>query len=280
MKKYLLIWILTFLVVGFEYYALSSHPEISILNRLQHKGFIDKNLEISVTPGRIVSLWMGWIGLGLMTIMNLYSMRKRFSFMQNWGKLSDWLNFHIFCGLLGPTLIMFHSNLKVRGIVSISFWSMVISFTSGIIGRYFYVQMIKEKNFFESEAEKKEILLNKVLEIHKINTTEDEKKLFKTSALRFVGVPSVSDFSNPFLALSYAVMGDIRLLFKNPVRGKTWPMKTEYILADYALNKRKAIFLAPFQRLLGYWHAFHFPFAIFMYVVAAIHVAAALILGV
>lgn len=284
MKKYTLTWLLLLTIVGLEYYSLNFIPQWSLLLKLQSKGYINSAHEISPLPGRIVSLWLGWIGLALMITMNLYSMRKRFSFMQGLGRLSDWLNLHIFCGLLGPSLILFHCNFKVRGLVAISFWSMVVSFSSGIIGRYFYVQLARSKNNFETESERREQQLSKFLETKQVMTTDEELKKFKHLALNFVGLKDgtngTSTELNPFFSLINAIEGDVRLYFKKPKRPQNWPVVTEYILTEYALNKRRALFLAPFQKLMGYWHNFHFPFAIFMYVVAVIHVAAALVLGV
>lgn len=280
MKKYLNIWLFFFALTAFEYYALNYNTHLSLLLKLQAKGFIRESLEISSKPGRPLSLWLGWLGLGLMVTMNVYSMRKRFDFMKGLGKLSSWLNFHVFCGLLGPTFILFHSNFKVRGIVGISFWSMVVSFTSGIVGKYFYVQMLKEKNSFETEAEKRLKQLDNILEKAKISP--DEKKKYLADALVFVGVPSLNegDGISPITVLFSAMAGDIRMLFNFPPKPPHWPAGTEYVMAEYALNKRKSLFLEPFQRLMGYWHAFHFPFAVFMYIAAIIHVIAALVFGV
>ena len=281
MKKYVTVWLFLFAIVGYEYFALNFSPNLSLLNRLQKRGLISATLQFSVAPGRTISLWLGWVGLGLMVIMNVYSVRKRFGFMQSWGKLSDWLNFHVFCGLVGPTFILFHCNFKVRGIVGISFWSMVISFASGIVGRYFYVQMLKGKNNFEVEAEQKEKQLAKILSYSKIHVPDAERTKYKQLALAYVGMPArVEDSLNPFAAMFSAIAGDIRLAFKYPARPHGWPRGTEFLLAEYALSKRKASFLIFFQKLMGYWHAFHFPFAVFMYIVAVIHVAAALVLGV
>lgn len=281
MKNYLITWILLFALVGYEYFALNFSPQLSLLLKLQNKGLITSVLEISPVPGRIVSLWLGWLGLGIMVLMNLYSMRKRIGFMQNWSKLSNWLNFHIFCGLVGPTFILFHCNFKVRGIVGISFWSMVVSFTSGIIGRYFYGQIIREQTNYEAEVIQRETQLVKVLESSRINITEDELFKYKQSALVFVGLQEgETEFINPLFAFFSSIMGDIRLSFKLPDCPQNWPLAARYILVEYALSKRRALFLIPFQKLMGYWHTFHFPFAMFMYAVAVIHVAAALVLGV
>lgn len=280
MKKYMTVWLIAFVIVGYEYMFLNFLPQYSLLLRLQTKGLIHESLKISTAPGRTVSLWLGWIGLSAMIVMNLYSMRKRFGFMQNWGKLSDWLNFHIFCGLLGPMLIIFHCDFKVRGLVAISFWSMVVSFTSGIIGRYFYIQIAKTKVALEAEAIKKLGKLDKIFEKFKLEIQPDQKTMYAEKALAFAGVPVDMENTNPLVALASSIVGDLRIAFLKPEIPTEWPTVTRYYLADYASTKRRATTVESFQKMMGHWHTFHFPFAVFMYVVAVIHVATALILGV
>ena len=280
MKKYLTIWFIAFLIVSYEYYCLNFTPQLSLLLFLQSKGYIRESLKISAEPGRTVSLWLGWVGLIAMLLMNFYSMRKRFGFMQNWGKLSSWLNFHVFCGLLGPMFIFFHCNFKVRGLVAISFWSMVVSFTSGIIGRYFYVQLLKARVDFENDASQKLSRLDQILEKNKIEASTEEKKVYSNKALAFAGVPQNTESINPLVALASSVAGDFRRSFSDPAIPTNWPPVSKYILIDYAISYRRAVLLDPFQRLMGHWHTFHFPFAVFMYLVAIVHVATALILGI
>ena len=90
-------------------------------------------------------LWghgLGIIGSVLMILNFMYSWRKRFEFKEKLGSLKGWLEFHMFVGLFGPTLIIYHSAFKFNGIIaSISFFSMVVVVISGIIGRYLYVQI-------------------------------------------------------------------------------------------------------------------------------------------
>ena len=62
---------------------------------------------LSVEPGRPISYWLGWVGFGLMIVLLTYSIRKRLFPDRNFGELSGWLDFHIFCGLLGPILIIY-----------------------------------------------------------------------------------------------------------------------------------------------------------------------------
>ena len=55
--------------------------------------------------------------------------------------LKHWLEFHIFLCTVGPILVLYHTSFKFGGIVSVSFWSMVLVVLSGIVGRFIYIQI-------------------------------------------------------------------------------------------------------------------------------------------
>ena len=77
----------------------------------------------------------------MMTVMHLYSVRKRVKLLRRLGALRKWLDLHILMGILGPLFVVLHSSFKVGGLVSISFWSMVAVALSGVFGRYLYLQI-------------------------------------------------------------------------------------------------------------------------------------------
>ena len=52
------------------------------------------------------------------------------------GSIRAWLEVHIFCGLVGPVLVTFHTSFKFNGLISVAYWSMVVVAVSGVIGRY------------------------------------------------------------------------------------------------------------------------------------------------
>lgn len=269
---YMGLWVSSLVFLSYEYWALNFQTQKSILMLLQSRGILGESFIVSAIPGKSLSMWLGWTGLGLMVLMNVYTLRKKMGSLKSLGKLSGWLNFHVFCGLVGPTLIMFHCNFKVRGLVAISFWSMVISLSSGIIGRYFYVQMVSKKVEFENLAERCAKRLDRILEKFKVTPNPALRDQLMVRAQLMAGVPSSFQSVNPFSAFFLAMAGDLRLSFQRPEVGPGWPVLTKELLKHYAVNKRRALFLESFQKLMGYWHAFHFPFAVFMYIAAVIHV--------
>lgn len=278
-KYYLFIYFVILFVGAYESWALNFYPQKSLLIFIQARGGLSPTLPINPEPGRVVSLWLGYLGFGLMLLMNVYSLRKRFKFLSGIGRLSQWLDFHVFCGLLGPTFILFHCNYKVRGLVGISFWSMVVSFSSGIIGRYFYLQLTGRRAEFDELAEKYKSKLYNVLNKAKVDVSDKEVGPVLANALSQLGLSSVNDEMGLWSIFCRSFMSDIKLAFKEIKVRQHWPAASRNIVRQYAVNKRRAAYLDPFQRLMGYWHAFHFPFAVFMYVAAVIHIIAALVFG-
>lgn len=280
MSIFVLIWGLVSVLLGYEFWALHSHLDKSLLHFLQKSGWLNSTFELTSAPGRPYSLWLGWIGLGAMILMNAYSLRKRSSLMSGWGGLQKWLNFHVFCGLIGPTFILFHCDFKVRGLVAISFWSMMVSFSSGIIGRYLYVNLLRGKA--ELGAHERSIL--KVLDEHllraKVEANAGEREKYLASARRLAGLPEQAEAAGTISAFFSSLIGSVRMMFKDAEISPRWPPTAKIILNEYAVNRRKISYYGPFQTLMGHWHTFHFPFAVFMYVAAAFHVAAAMIFGI
>lgn len=266
------------MVLSYEYHALNKNPQDGLLAMLQAKGLISSSFVLDPTPGRALSLWLGYIGFGTLVAMNLYSLRKRVPVMAKFGKLSHWLNFHIFCGLVGPTFILFHCNFKVGGLVSISFWSMAVSFASGIVGRYFYVNLLAER---KNAKETSEFFWQKYLRQLKRNQMSVEDPMvddYREYALSYVGYSEA--VKSPLGVLLNSIAGDIRCILRPPPTIPDLHPDTAYILEAFAVNYRKANTLEAFQRLMGYWHAFHKPFAVFMYAVAVIHIISAMFFGV
>lgn len=233
------------------------------------------NINLIPTPGYPLSYILGWTGLGLMVIMNVYTIRKRVNFLKHTGRLISWLEFHIFCGILGPILIIFHANFKVNGLVSISFWSMIIAATSGIIGRYAYMQTLKKK-----EDLKKYIiaLQKKFMHSHLDKFTEEKFEEMFQYAYKTAGVSE--SITNPFLIFILSVKADFQLVFTELGEPFGLDKKAGKDLKKIGVEHRRTLLLVPFNQVLGYWHAFHLPFAFFMYIVAVIHVITALLLGV
>ena len=84
---------------------------------------------------------IGIIGFVMMLMTEtLYSLRKR-SRMAKWGKMSSWLQFHIFTGIVGPYMVLLHSAWKFQGLAGAVMLLTVVIVVSGFIGRYIYTRI-------------------------------------------------------------------------------------------------------------------------------------------
>lgn len=282
LKGYVKIWIFLSLLLSYEWFALNHAPNYSFLALLRAN--VDSLAQLNLSPeaGKPISYWAGWVGFGIMLLTNFYIFRKRLAFLKRVGNLNGWLNFHIFCGLLGPTFILFHTNFKIGGLVAISFWSMVVSFASGVVGRYFYLQLVAHK----AEIEEAIRALEKQLELNQkqgFSSVSPEKLLqVKGQVLALAGIPMGQGAESWGVTRAFwaSLIGDLRIYFKLKQITPGYSPQLRLQLKRIAILNRQNLFLEQFRRIMGYWHAFHMPFAVFMYVIAAIHIATALILKV
>jgi len=69
-------------------------------------------------------------------------LRKRFSFMKNFGILPSWFKWHMIFGILGPVLILFHSTFRIGSInAGVALGCMALVAGSGVFGRFFYTKI-------------------------------------------------------------------------------------------------------------------------------------------
>ncbi|MBT3984330.1 MAG: hypothetical protein HOE90_23445 [Bacteriovoracaceae bacterium] len=280
MKKiYILIVTLVTLALGYEFLYLNQFltSEFSFLASMKEKGIIASDVSPSTRSGKWVSLYLGWIGSSFLLALLLYSLRRRVSVFKSLGAIKTHLDFHIFCGFMGTVLIVFHANFKVGGLVAIPFWTMMISFVSGIIGRFLMGQLSVKKEDLEKEC----LMIESELEQYPSVISEfvNSKKQFiqeyiggqTASIYNEVSITKV--FYNTFLGDFYLHMKLNRVLSDLPkdVAGK---------LKLYSLANRKLAFYAPTKKILSYWHSFHLPFSIVMYVLAILHIVSSLFFSV
>ncbi|MDA3816555.1 MAG: hypothetical protein PF486_04200 [Prolixibacteraceae bacterium] len=232
----------------------------------------------------------GFIGHGLGIIGSLcllvgifgYMARKRFRFLMNIGVLKHWLEFHIFLCILGPILITFHTTLKFGGLVSISYWSMVLVLLSGIAGRYIYLQI--PRNIQGAELSLGE-LNNKKSEINaelreKFNL---EDKIFTAIQLSIKSRPGKSGnlITRTIEKLRYDKNTTKKLLkvLSNQNLTKENSKRIIHLVKKEIDLYRKMDRLATMQNLFKFWHVIHLPLALVMLIIMFIHVGIAITFG-
>lgn len=95
---------------------------------------------------------LGILGFVLMLATeSLYSLRKR-AISARWGRMSSWMQFHIFTGIVGPYLVFLHTAWKFQGLAGVVTLLTGIVVLSGFVGRYIYTAVPRTSDGVMVEA--------------------------------------------------------------------------------------------------------------------------------
>lgn len=244
----------------------------------------DSPLHEALRPSGSVGHLYGIIGTAMMLVgVAGYSLRRRVGWMTGAGRLSNWLQVHIFLCTLGPFLVVLHTTLKLGGIVSIAFWSMTIVVLSGFFGRYVYARiphgvegnvrdladLAEESRALEARLRADAALPEEGLaDLLAVPRTPDPRGALHALALSFTG--GLSDRLHQRRAR--------RLLERRNV-----PRTHQREVLDLIRRRRRLLragtLSRSFRRMFGSWHLLHLPLAILLAIVTVLHIAVAYMFG-
>jgi hypothetical protein len=223
---------------------------------------------------------LGVIGFLMMLMTEtLYSFRKR-STRARWGRMSTWLQFHIFTGLVGPFLVFLHTSWKFNGLAGVVTLMMGLVVFSGFLGRYIYTAVPRTADGVELEASELE---------HQIAATEAELQLqlaesndeTKTLVARLDVEPAVSGAG--WLLVLGRVLADwgYRLRWwrersRVVAQTRTQAKELNRLLRRRRRLRRQAQSLALARRMLAVWRAVHIPIGVALFVSAFVHIGGAI----
>jgi hypothetical protein len=180
---------------------------------------------------------IGVVGFILMLMTELlYSLRKR-SRKASWGKMSDWLAFHIFTGLVGPFMVLLHSSWKFNGLAGAVMLMTMIIVVSGFVGRYIYTSVPRTLDGTEVQES---ILSDRLAELDAELIQMEKSKV------------------------------------NDPLREKMIQQQLINLKAEREKMTRQMGLLVRTRRSLAIWHAVHIPIGMALFTAAFIHIGAAL----
>ncbi|MEQ1617441.1 MAG: hypothetical protein ABL883_03730 [Terricaulis sp.] len=256
-----------------------------------YMGWSHRNDQV-INPENGLGYALGIIGGSLMLIMLLYPLRKRIRWMRSWGSVAGWFRLHMILGIVGPVLVILHSNFEIKSLnASVALYSMLLVSGSGIIGRYIYSRI--HRGLYGGKLEARELL--------------EEAQAFREGlgsdlsgaawqaqfkALEREAMPQARGF---FAALTHAArVGDHshrseRALlrdFEADIRARAgaspWSgRQSRDTLSEgrarirrYHTVLRRTASLAVYERLFAAWHVLHLPLFYMLILTALIHVVA------
>jgi hypothetical protein len=119
---------------GLDYYrqglsARAVHPDYRLLN-----------------PAGLLGHGYGMVGTALIATNLLYLVRRRFAkhIPPQLGSMKAWLNAHVFTGLTGSLLVLFHSAFQLRtAVATVTSLSLGVVVVTGLVGLYLYLLIPK-----------------------------------------------------------------------------------------------------------------------------------------
>jgi hypothetical protein len=235
---------------------------------------------------------LGIIGGSLMLALLLYPARKRWRWLNFMGTTKRWFQVHMIFGIVGPLLILFHSNFSFGATNSnVALFCMLVVSGSGLFGRYFYTHI--HHGLYGSKATLTELrshaerlrtssattvaLLPELAE----RLEAEEKRLMQRGMRAFVLLrPFVAGFGTLLarLRLYVYVKGAIRTeAAKSPTlqqhASRLYKRATIYV--DARLNAtRRVIEFDAYERLFSLWHLLHLPLFFMLLIAGIVHVVA------
>lgn len=247
----------------------------------------------NISAGEGLGYWLGIIGGTLMLALLLYSVRKRVPLLRNLGPTRHWFRMHMSLGIIGPIIILYHSNFQVGSVNSqVALYCTLLVAASGIVGRYFYAKI--HNGLYGSSSSLRELVRD--VEASKKQTTERAglnahlREQLATLAEKVMQRPE--SFGSSALApvwLGYKTrwlyLTMVREAYRNidhmakssvVVRQQRPRLRraTRRYLAKRLAEIRKVAQFGFFERLFALWHVIHVPFFLMMVVSALIHVLA------
>ena len=270
-----IVFVVAVLVTALPYYTLP-------LTERPHS-----DMHAPLKPSGIWGHGLGIAGSAMILLLLLYSLRKRGVFGLRVAPLRRWLDVHILFGIMGPLLITLHTAMKFHGIVSISYFSMIAVASSGVFGRYVYMQIPRDSR---GNAMSLHNARKRVADIQRAIAEEYE---LPADAARTVkefaemdnpgGGSRIRDFVST-IRQDVTLRMRARRLRRQLKRGdRSLPASlVDEVIAlarEASVLQRRIIFLNSMSELFHYWHVFHKPFAYVMLTIMVLHIGVTVAFG-
>ena len=236
--------------------------------------------DLDLSPSDGLGYALGIVGLSMMVLLLGYSVRKHFRVLRHSGPMRTWFEIHLVLGLLGPTIILYHSNFGLGSAnATISLICVLAVSGSGVGGRFLYGRMHRSmagerRTVGQFRKQAREALAPIDSAISSVPVVADLLGDFEKSALTRSSI-----FIQLIRALSLrprAFVTKARLvrLIREADTTDCDVASTRPAIAQYLSHLCRAGELHLFEQLFALWHAIHVPLTMILFVSAAIHVIA------
>jgi hypothetical protein len=240
-----------------------------------------------------VGYMLGIVGTTLMAMLLLYPARKRVRAFHRLGPISLWFRVHMLFGVVGPILVLFHSNFRLGSFNSqtVLFATLIVS-VSGFFGRYFYARIhhglygskasLDELQRSFLDVRDKESVFAQILPTIIAELTRVERPLLAPNgklhagmgAAMLTGITTRWAYLRVRLKLGHALdaAADTSPIVARE-RSRLERNFLRYASARLRELRRFAQFML-FERLFSIWHIVHYPLFLVLVVAVFVHIIA------
>lgn len=237
--------------------------------------------------------YLGIVGSVLMLALLLYPLRKRISGLRFIGGVRPWFRIHMLLGIIGPALILLHSNFSLGSFNStIALICMLTVAGSGFVGRFLYARI--HRGLYGRKAHVREFLneagsFKEALSTADLNTSDILQTLKDYEARRLNSTPGLivgiwRAFTAGFAGrhIRNRVIKEMRITLNDRAKNEGWSKATRRSLLStyrchldsYFAAVARAEAFSLYERLFALWHMLHLPLFIILVLAALAHVVA------
>ncbi len=246
-----------------------------------------------INPEEGLGYWLGIAGGSMMLMLLLYPLRKRIKLLRFLGSTQKWFRAHMILGMLGPLLVLYHSNFQLGSFNSrVALYCMLLVAGSGIIGRHIYAHIHRglygrKSNLTELQADLAKSLENShgLATLLPALTAKLETLATEVQGCAVTGTMDTGT-SLKWTFKQYSVWYSLWVTARRELKARATESKT--VARDYRrLRKASSAYVRRFVRLTGrvaqftlyekmfsLWHVLHMPFFFMMVISALLHVLA------
>jgi hypothetical protein len=252
-----------------------------------YAGWIGRH-ERNITAENGLGYALGIVGASMMAALLIYPLRKRIPSLRILGSTRSWFLAHMLLGIIGPVLILYHSNFSVSSLNSqVALFCTLLVAGSGLVGRYLYAQI--HHGLYGEKSSLRSL------------TAEMQQSLESITA----SGPAIENFLEQLAEFDKSVLEPPSDVLQSATRPFSYAFKTRwaYIKMSMSLRKqmsasasnqnekrkvqavrrnlrrhlsqvRKVAHLGFFERLFSLWHILHLPFFFMLVISAIVHIIA------
>jgi hypothetical protein len=231
------------------------------------------------TPRSNFGFYLGVVGSLMMVALLAYPLRKYVRFMHRWGALKHWFRVHMILGIVGPTLVLFHSTFHVRSTnAAVALFSMLGVVISGVIGRFVYTKIhhglygsrvtlekVREEFVGRSNDAKSRLHFAPRVEQWLQSFERDSMQLDRTFASHILSLPTLGLRRR---ILAFRCGRELRKLLKTERHPEFRGGAPEAIqlAVVYLREIQRVAQFSTYERFFSLWHVLHIPL---IYILAA-----------